>query len=375
MKLTSRERILRLFRGQEVDRPALKLWGAGLPGPQLHPAYQPVSDLALEISDLFVAYRFPFDVYFGACRQESTEEWVEDTASPLWKDRHTVFHTPKGDLHEIKRISTQGEPPYVVEHMVKEEEDLDKLLSAPFRPVPVDRQDYDSLSAAVGERGIVLPRLDHAGYALQRLTGSETLAYLTVDSREKVKEVLEVYARRLREHTAAILAAGVHSPFQWVGPELYLPPLLGPRDFQEFIHDMDKPLCDLIHNGGGHVWVHSHGKVAGFLDSFISMGVDILNPLEPPKNGDVDMAEIAAQYGGRIGLEGNIEIQELIQAAPQRLQELIRSCVQAGNSSGRFILCPSAGYMEYPFPTERYIDNLLLYLRTGYECVEQCRHA
>jgi uroporphyrinogen-III decarboxylase len=103
------------------------------------------------------------------------------------------------------------------------------------------------------------------------------------------------------------------------------------------------------------------------------MGVDILNPLEPPKNGDIDLEAAIAKYQNRIGWEGNIEIQEILQASPERLKELIEKCVDAGSKSGRFILCPSAGYMEYPFPDERYISNLLLYLEYGYECVERCR--
>ena len=48
-------------------------------------------------------------------------------------------------------------------------------------------------------------------------------------------------------------------------------------------------------------------------------------------------------------------------------------CVEAGRKSGRLILCPSAGYMEYARPTEQYIDNLLFYLKYGLEAVERCR--
>ena len=146
-----------------------------------------------------------------------------------------------------------------------------------------------------------------------------------------------------------------------------------PADFGEFVHDMDKPIGDAIHNAGGHVWVHSHGKVADFIDSFIDMGVDVLNPLEPPKNGDIDMNDIIARYGNRIGWEGNIEIQEILLSSRERLRNLIDECVEAGWKSGRFVLCPSAGYMEYPQPTEHYIDNLLFYLRYGLEAVERCR--
>ena len=45
---------MRIFQGKEIDRPALKLWGAGMTvGWQLHEAYRPVSELAAGTTDLF----------------------------------------------------------------------------------------------------------------------------------------------------------------------------------------------------------------------------------------------------------------------------------------------------------------------------------
>ena len=129
----------------------------------------------------------------------------------------------------------------------------------------------------------------------------------------------------------------------------------------------------MIHNHGGYVWVHCHGKVANFIDDFIDMGTDVLNPLDPPKNGDVHMRELVNKYGNRIGLEGNIEIQDIIQSDAAHLRELIDACVDAGKDSGRFIPCPSAGYMEYARPAERYIESLKFYINYGYEAVERCR--
>jgi len=85
------------------------------------------------------------------------------------------------------------------------------------------------------------------------------------------------------------------------------------------------------------------------------------------------MKEIVRKYGNRIGWEGNIEMQDLIQSKPDHLRELIDECVEAGNESGRFILCPSSGFMEYPRPSKEYIENLLIYLNYGFERVEACR--
>jgi len=373
MKLTSRERIMRIFENKEIDRPALKLWGAGLAdgAHYLHPAYEPVGKLAAEISDLFLGTSFAFNIYAGQNITRYQEKRIEDTAEPTWKNVHLIFHTPKGDLHQLDRVSTIGDPGYTLEHMVKEPEDLEKLLSMEYEPYPISRKDYDTLLVRVGDRGIVMPSIDHAAYALERLTGSENLAYFSIDCREELHAVIEVYAKRLREHVERIFDLGITAPIAWVGPELYIPPLMTPTDFQDFVFKYDKSLCDMIHERGGHVWVHCHGKVANFVESFINMGVDVLNPLEPPKNGDIHMGEIISRFGNRIGWEGNIEIQDLILASPERVKELIDECVRLGSASSRFILCPSAGFNEYTQPSPEYINNLLLYLTYGLETVEK----
>lgn len=375
MKLTSRERLERIFRNEEIDRPALKLWGAGLnPEPVLHPAYLPVNRLAAETTDLFGGAGFPFNIHAGANIGKYQETYTTEADHPDWRIHHTVFHTPKGELHMAERLSSKGYPGYTKEYMIKEPEDIEKLLSMEYIPFPLNRDGYDSAVTRMGERGITMIGMSHAAYSVQVLMGSERLAYFSVEERELLHELIQVYADRVLQHTKAILELGIRGGiFSWVGPELYLPPLMGPKDFNEFVHDMDKPIGDLIHNAGGYVWVHSHGKVAQFIDSFIDMGVDVLNPLEPPKNGDIHMEEIIAKYGNRIGWEGNIEIQEILLSSKERIRDLIDECVEAGNKSGRFILCPSAGHMEYPEPTEKYIENLLFYLQYGLEAVERCR--
>ena len=85
------------------------------------------------------------------------------------------------------------------------------------------------------------------------------------------------------------------------------------------------------------------------------------------------MGNIIAKYGNRIGWEGNIEIQDLLLSSQDQVRALIDECVAYGQESGRFILCPSAGYQEYAHPSKQYIENLLVYLQYGYDAVEACR--
>jgi len=375
MRLTSKERLMRIFQNKEVDRPALKMWAAGFydPEKQLHPLYHQVSKKAEEVTDLVINAGYPFDMLAGMHMKDCCERFEKETGDPLWKDVYTILHTPKGDLQQVNRVSTVKAPGYYMEHFVKEPEDIEKLLSLPYTPFPIDLKGHDALEARIGDRGIVNNTFEHTGYMIQRMMGSELLAYFSVDYRDLLLELADVYSARLRAHVQAMIDAGVRGVFGYVGPELLIPPLLGPQDFEDFVFQYDKPICDMIHNSGSFVWMHCHGKVLNFLERFIEMGIDVLNPLEPPKNGDINLNEVVDRYGSRIGWEGNIEIQELIQSSPERVKTLIDECVAAGSKSGRFILCPSTGYMEDIHPSQSFIDNLMLYLDYGLEAVERCR--
>lgn len=373
MALTSHERIMRIFQNKEIDRPALKLWGLRqqYDNPEwiLHPAYNRIIELGNRYTDIFEDEGSAFNILCGRLYDEYASVETVATDDPLWRDAVRTIHTPKGDLRSVHRYSTVKAPGYHMEYLIKSESDLEKLLSLPYEPFPMDVTPYLNETARLGERGLVMFSLPHAAYGLQDLCGSENLGYFRADCPDLLNEAIDTFVGRVLEHTKAVLAAGITPVFSWVGPELFLPPLMSPRDFHNYVTVPDKKICDLIHDAGGYVWVHSHNKVANFIEEFIDMGVDVLNPLEPPKNGDVNMKDVVKRFGRRIGLEGNIEIQDLLLASKEQLRELMRECVTEGAKSGRFILCPSAGFMEYPFPTEHYIDNLEEYIRYGYELV------
>ncbi len=155
-RLTSRERLMRIFLGEEIDRPGLKLGGAAPSvGWQLHEAYHTVSEQAAQVTDLFAgAGGFWLDPMFGDDKGTRVDSWKEETGDPLWLDCHTVIHTPKGDLERVYRQSQIGDPGCTMEYYVKDGEDVEKLLSIPYAaPVSMKKAFHDEAAAALGERG------------------------------------------------------------------------------------------------------------------------------------------------------------------------------------------------------------------------------
>jgi hypothetical protein len=372
--MTGKERIMRIFQGKETDRPALKLWGARIGQKLIHPAYKPVYELATEMTDIMDGASSKFNIYFGAGEDVKISYENKPLPDSHWADRVTYIRLPDRRLRSVYRYSTIGHPGYDMEYFVKEPEDLKALLRIKYLPYPVDISSYINTVEKTGDKGIVLFSLDHAAYAVYRLMGSECFALMCMDERELIAEAVETYATRIREHVKTVLDTGIKPVFGWVGPELCIPPLVREKEFEDFVFNTDKSLCDLIHDAGGYVWVHCHGRVGKLLTRFMAMGVDVLNPIEPPPLGDITLKEAIEITGNGMGLEGNIEISSLLLGSEEEVRSLIRNTVIESRNSDRFILCLSAGYMEYIDPTPQYINNLILYITYGLECVMTLRN-
>lgn len=358
-----------IFSGALPDRPAVKLWGVRCGREVIHPAYEPVQRLGMELTDLFDGAGRQFNLHYGSAADEICHSTEQPTDSDEWVHVLATVQTPEGTLSSVYRKSTAGKPGYQMEYLLKEPDDIRKLLSIPYKPFPFSAEAFWAKEQEVGDRGITLYGLDHAMYGLQRLIGSENFAFWSIDCRGLLLEAIETFSLRIRQEAESALDAAIKGVYGWVGPELCIPPLMSLKDFEEFVFQFDKPLIDLIHERGGYVWVHSHGRMRGLLDRFVEMGADVLNPIEPPPMGDVTLPEAFERVGDRMALEGNIQTHDIMTASPERMREIVREAMEAGRGR-RFILCPSSGYMEVPEPDERMIRNLLIYIEEGVRCAE-----
>ena len=347
----------------------VRLWGL-MPGQKLlDESYRRVYEVGLECTDLMARAQSAFDLHFGQAKEKICHREEEATDSEDWVNIVTTVETPGGALRSVFTASTAGKPGYDKEYLLKEPSDIKKLLSVAYEPYVFCADEFFAGEAAVGERGITRYAIDHAAYGLQRLIGPENFALWSVDCRGLYLEVLEVFTDRIIEHVKQALDAGIGPVFGGVGPEICIPPLMGPRDFEDFVFSYDKQVYDLIHERGGYVWIHCHGKMGPMLERFCAMGVDVLNPIEPAPMGDVSLAEAFGRVEGRMGLEGNIETHELYTASKDRMVGLVREAVEAGRGR-RFILSTTSGYMEDPSPSSQFIENLATFIEEGSRCAE-----
>ena len=367
---TRRNRLLAIFKGVAPDRPAIKLWGASPFQECRIPVFEPVRKLAVEKTDIVVSTGSIFNLYCGCHYRKQVESYEIPTDSEDWIDRISIYHTPNGDLKSIFTKSTCGKPGYQKEYLLKEPDDIKHLLSMPYDPCDFSTERHIEAETKLGDTGIGMFSLDNAMYGLVRLTGSENFALWSFDCEALMLEAIELFSNRICEYAKTAISKSITGVFGWVGPELCIPPLMSPTAFDTYAFQFDKTLIDIIHNGGGYVWVHCHGRMKSMISRFVEMGVDVLNPIEPPPMGDITMKEAFEAVENHMGLEGNIETHDFMVCTTQEIEEKIHETLDAGLGK-RLILCPSSGYMENTEPSNQEIENWLFYINESIRYAEE----
>jgi len=333
--VNSRERLGRCYSHEPLDRPGVYV-RTGFP--DADPTYDRLKAYLNAKTELKSSWYAPWPLD-ASLSETHTEPYSEDFERLV-----TILHTPAGDLRASRLVSLKGQPGLQEEHFLKTTEDAKVYLSAPVAPAECDVSGFFHADRQVGDRGIVQVSLGHnPGGAVAELFGSEQFAIMSALHRDVIHALCEHHMGIALDRAKFLLANGVGPYFGLAGEEYIVPPLHGPKDFEDFIVRYDKPILDVVHEAGGRVHVHCHGSIRRVFESFVDMGADVLHPFEAPPMGDITPAEAKNLARGRMCLEGNIQISRMYEATPADIRretlELIRD---AFDDRRGLIVCPTA---------------------------------
>ena len=114
------------------------------------------------------------------------------------------------------------------------------------------------------------------------------------------------------------------------------------------------------HSHGVRVFYHSDGAIAPLIPRLLSVGVDVISPMQRGLPG-MGLDQLAAQYGRKIIFHGGIDTQRVLQlGTPDDVREEVRLCL---SFLGRGYLPCSCGNIQAGTP----IDNILAMIATIHE--------
>lgn len=356
--MTCRERLDAAYRCQETDRVPIFVRGVTDARPA-DGSYASLRELVAQTCDL--KWGWSSSQFLPPRKTRSrTEPYDEDFDRVV-----TWLETPRGELVHERLVGRKGQPGMTRKHWLEGRDDALKYLSLPLPEPEGDAGGFFALTDEVGERGIVevgLPAMNPGG-TVAELFGSERFAVLSLEDRGLLVELCEHETQRHLAAVAWLLAQGVGPYFANLGQEYVAPPLHGPRDFWEFNVQFDRRIYGRIRDAGGLVHVHCHGSLAEVLEGFVDMGANVLHPVEAPPMGDVTAAEAKAVLGGRVCIEGNVQIGDLFACSPEEIERQVVELIRDAGVGGGLIVCPTASPYQ-PVCPERTRVNYERMIRT-----------
>lgn len=372
--MTSRERLESAWAFEEADRVPVEFEVCGYARDL--PEAQPLLALAEEHADNFV-YVPGFDWGFFGLDAVYEEEIVDEVAGDYRRKRRT-YRTAVGEFQAVTRHSFAELDPndyHWEQRYIESLEDLERLAAAPRPARTFDVSAYNAGCADIAQSGLPATGIQHPLGMLVRLSNmQETYGWLLTEP-ALIRRFLESTCSQWVESIGALRNRPLASPpvFLTWALEMLVPPWLGPRQFDELVFPYDKTINDAIHSAGGRHRAHCHGNSGAFLERFADMGVDSVEPLEPPPFGDNDLAHAKKTVGNRMLLSGNVPSQAFFRMSDDDVRAAVREAIRIGAPGGGFTLRLSGGACGEGKTREQMIESLRkgqIYLETA---LDACR--
>jgi uroporphyrinogen-III decarboxylase len=353
--MNRRERLTATLQGKPVDRPAVCFYEInGLDenpsNPDRfniysHPSWLPLIELAREKSDRIVMR--------GVAFKEIAPDPIGHVAKDeTWDDSEGRRHTRR-TIAAGKRtltMQTRQDPDintvWTTEHLLKNVDDLDAFLELPPFGAGeiVDATEFLRTEAALGDTGIALIDTPDPLCLAALLFELGEYTVIAMTEPERFRRLLDRFAEVLLAKTAEVANVLPGRLWRIYGPEFAAAPYLPPRLFREYVSRYVTPMIEIVHRSGGYVRVHSHGRLKGILDDIVATGADAIDPIEPPPQGDVELAYVRQRYGKQLALFGNLEIADIENLPTPQFAEKVKRAVDEGTAGeGRgFVLMASA---------------------------------
>lgn len=345
--MDSKTRMLQALRFEEPDRVPLEMiisprcLEMGLPGAEK------IRDFQEKEADNFLGAA-GFDWGFFGLDSEYREECVEE-APGCFRRLRRVHATPAGEFtavtkHDWDNLYGEGDPNdfHWEKRYIETLDDFRRLTLAPRSRRAFDLDAYNRDCARIGGRGVPATSLGHPlGDLVRNSNMIEVYSWLLTEPR-LVEKYLETCTGQKCESLRALRDLPLADPpvFRTWALEMLIPPWLGREHFERWVFPFDSRVNDAVHAIGGRHFAHSHGKTGRFLELFADMGIDILDPLEPPPYGDNHLADTKRRVGRRMALCGNIPSQVLVLDSfdPGEIRALVRRAIGDGAPGGGFFL-------------------------------------
>jgi uroporphyrinogen-III decarboxylase len=344
-EMTPRERLLRTLRGETADRVPLMLEGPMFTSREALSAH-PDARLREVAERIYDGSAARCDFLTNCNRYLVTpNQFIRETRREEENGRITIareIDTPKGKLTAVTGVDDVSDTTWTLKYPVNSLEDIEKIRSVPWElPEGLVAPDLSKLPADFDRRSYVRAGVSSPFVCVAGMMPYQYFLELCFTELPLLKELTEQCCERVLALLDVVLAER-SVEYLWMGGcEWLTPPMGSPQLYAELVQEYERRVIERAHAAGALVHVHCHGNVRSTLELVIERGGDFFEPVEPPPDGDITMAEAKKLAAGRITLGGNIEARILANESPETVEAAARAAFEGGKE--RMILRNTAG--------------------------------
>jgi uroporphyrinogen decarboxylase len=241
-----------------------------------------------------------------------------------------------------ERIAGQDGRMFYGEGMIRSEADLSMLQA----PDPFDDSLYDEARRFVDRKG------DFSAWFMTRIgvfsamlsMGTEGFCLMLHDNLPLVESVLDYYFDWMEVVAERVCKMGFDVFVSTDDMAFKTAPLFSPKVFREVV----LPRYQRVARKISIPWVlHSDGNLMPILDDLLSLGISGLHPIE---KGAMDMRAMKRDYGDRICLLGNVDLNLLGIGTREEVEREVRTLIRDAAPGGGYILTSGNSLASYLRP-------------------------
>lgn len=360
--MTGRERILRLFNHEEIDR--VPIWLLS-PFHKLS-CYADIYELPsysrlIPYINKYCSILDRRGTNTGFCFNQNKDiEYINKVEQD--GDKHITSNIVKYEDIQFEKAIINYKGSSELKYFIEDADELEKILAIPYEPVIPDFSNYEKERVELGDKGVYMIDIGDPLTPLYSLMSAENFSMSTILGYDKILLFLDEMYKRCYALYKKYLEAGIGDIFFIVGAEFAGPPMVAPDKFHDLSAKYVKGIVDLIRSYGKKSIIHYHGNLSRILESMKYINPDGLHTIEAPPIGDCTIAQ-AREVLGDMVLIGNIQYDDLTRNSKEGIKELVKTALDEGKS-GRFILSPTAGPYEDVI-SDKVVDNYITFIETG----------
>jgi len=348
--MNHKERMFAAFRHQPVDRLPFATYN-------LHPfsaahrndvSYAELLDLVWNEAGMLCKT--------GITRKQTPTTRAEEERMEVVREKNEeqervtrILHTPAGDLRSVTVIPA-GQPSMVVEHFIKTDEDIRTYMSLPFEADEFDVNPAAQVDAELEGRGVAYVNYADPMHAAAVLFDFNDFAVRCLTDIGPVLKLIDFLFERVQATLQNQLQTRQGYPFLFytAGPEVCTPPMMAPAMFARLVTPYQKRLIQMIHDAGFLACIHCHGRVRDVIGEVLKTDTDVLEPIEPPDQGDMTLEELFAIAGDRLCLMGHIQDQEFHYVEPGTMTRHVEEIARVAAGRTGYVMIPTCTPFQHP---------------------------